>query len=369
MTDYVGLDVSQKLTAICIVNDTGRRLWRGQCASDPEKIELAIRRHGGNEARIGIETGPMTPWLVHELRGRGLEVTCLDARHGRAALKMQINKTDQRSPLRRKGKTSGLWWPVVGAAICPASDLAMSRRGAVWEFADRFQITFGVLDAQWGTRVFPIPSRRLLRHTLLRVALRPRGPGWLTRPAPEPADAAFRPGEPTRHGPSRLAKARVTSILGLETASVQATMLPVLRADWPAGHHGTGSQDKQAADSSLSLFRGGAKLLLAAGRFLQRPQPEPNTKIAPGAKVLGCRHKSRNRRGGNRSHAGDRHQSARDRIGFRTAVDLDIQLPDLCIHALNVVISTFRMARALSGTEEAGSSISSLGVCVMPRPR
>ena len=35
------------------------------------------------------------PWLVHELRGRGLEVTChLDARHARAALKMQINKTD-----------------------------------------------------------------------------------------------------------------------------------------------------------------------------------------------------------------------------------------------------------------------------------
>jgi len=37
----------------------------------------------------------MTPWLVHELRGRGLEVTCLDARHARAALKMQLNKTDQ----------------------------------------------------------------------------------------------------------------------------------------------------------------------------------------------------------------------------------------------------------------------------------
>jgi hypothetical protein len=30
---------------------------------------------------------------VHDLRGRGLDVTCLDARHARAALKMQINKT------------------------------------------------------------------------------------------------------------------------------------------------------------------------------------------------------------------------------------------------------------------------------------
>lgn len=95
MTHYVGLDVSQKLTAICIVDDTGRRLWRGQYTSDPEQIERAVRRHGGEDTRIGIETGPMTPWLVHELRGRGLDVTCLDARHARAALKMQINKTDE----------------------------------------------------------------------------------------------------------------------------------------------------------------------------------------------------------------------------------------------------------------------------------
>jgi transposase len=95
MTRYVGLDVSQKWTAICVVDDSGRRLWRGQCTSDPQQIERTVRRHGGEDARIGIETGPMTPWLVHELRGRGLAVTCLDARHARAVLKMQINKTDQ----------------------------------------------------------------------------------------------------------------------------------------------------------------------------------------------------------------------------------------------------------------------------------
>ena len=37
----------------------------------------------------------MTPWLVHELRAQGLDITCLDARHASAALKMQMNKTDQ----------------------------------------------------------------------------------------------------------------------------------------------------------------------------------------------------------------------------------------------------------------------------------
>jgi len=95
MTHYVGLDVSQKTTSICVVDEAGRRLWRGQCPSVPEQIERIVCQHAGGEARIGVETGPMTPWLVHKLRSRCLDVVCLDARHARAALKMQINKTDQ----------------------------------------------------------------------------------------------------------------------------------------------------------------------------------------------------------------------------------------------------------------------------------
>ena len=70
MSYFVGLDVSQKITAICVVDDTGRRLWRGQCPTIPEQISILVRRHAGDDARIGIETGAMTPWLVHELRNR-----------------------------------------------------------------------------------------------------------------------------------------------------------------------------------------------------------------------------------------------------------------------------------------------------------
>jgi transposase len=95
MAHAVGLDVSQKTTAICVVDTNGARLWRGVCASNPDQIEAAVRRHAGDDAKVGVETGAMTPWLVHELRERGLHVICLDARHARAALKMQINKTDQ----------------------------------------------------------------------------------------------------------------------------------------------------------------------------------------------------------------------------------------------------------------------------------
>ena len=95
MSHFVGLDVSQKMTAICVVDKDGRRIWRGQCPSAPEQISVALRRYAGDNARIGIETGAMTPWIVHELRNLGFEVICLDARHARAALKMQINKNDQ----------------------------------------------------------------------------------------------------------------------------------------------------------------------------------------------------------------------------------------------------------------------------------
>src|SRR5262245_52845116 len=50
MTLYVGLDVSQKTTAICIVDETGHRTWRGECRTLPEEIAAVIRQHAGAEA-------------------------------------------------------------------------------------------------------------------------------------------------------------------------------------------------------------------------------------------------------------------------------------------------------------------------------
>jgi hypothetical protein len=57
MAHFVGLDVPQRMTAICAVDKDGRRVWRGQCASAPEDIGVALRRHAGADAKMGIETG------------------------------------------------------------------------------------------------------------------------------------------------------------------------------------------------------------------------------------------------------------------------------------------------------------------------
>jgi transposase len=95
MEHYVGLDVSLKLTAICIVDQTGKIEREGVVASDPETIAAFVRSHAPHVARVGLETGATSTWLWTELNKMGLPVICIDARHAKAALKMQINKSDR----------------------------------------------------------------------------------------------------------------------------------------------------------------------------------------------------------------------------------------------------------------------------------
>jgi transposase len=95
MEQYVGLDVSLKMTAICIVDRTGKIEREGMVVSDPEAIAAFVRLYAPHVARIGLETGATSTWLWTELNKIGLPVICIDARHAKAALKMQINKSDR----------------------------------------------------------------------------------------------------------------------------------------------------------------------------------------------------------------------------------------------------------------------------------
>ena len=67
----------------------------GVVASDPEAIATIIKLHAPHVVRIGLETGATSIWLWTELDKMGLPVICIDARHAKAVLKMQINKNDR----------------------------------------------------------------------------------------------------------------------------------------------------------------------------------------------------------------------------------------------------------------------------------
>ena len=93
MHQYIGLDVSMKETAISIRQD-GKRIWRGKCASDPQRLAAVIRKRAPSGRRVGFETGQLSVWFYHALTAERLPVICIDARHAKAALDMATNKTD-----------------------------------------------------------------------------------------------------------------------------------------------------------------------------------------------------------------------------------------------------------------------------------
>lgn len=94
MQHYVGLDVSQKETAMCVIDDAGRIVFEGKARSEPGALARLIAKRAPHAVRIGFETGAMASWLWHELKRIDLPVVCIDARHAHAALSVRINKSD-----------------------------------------------------------------------------------------------------------------------------------------------------------------------------------------------------------------------------------------------------------------------------------
>src|SRR5215831_8041542 len=134
---------------------------RAQEGVDASRPALAVPRLPGT----AHESAPAPPARLHGSRARQHYQTC---RCSHAAAQL-----------------CHLWTPPfharenVGVVFARGRMLSSVRpmmrqedsRRPVWEFADRVQITQSVLEAQWKALVVPAPSHRLLRHTLLPLAL------------------------------------------------------------------------------------------------------------------------------------------------------------------------------------------------------
>src|SRR5262249_41662076 len=81
-------------TAVCVVDEAGRIVWRGVVDMHPEALSRALQRWGGNLAKIGLESRPMAPWLARELAKVGFSVVCMDARAAAHAVKSRRVKSD-----------------------------------------------------------------------------------------------------------------------------------------------------------------------------------------------------------------------------------------------------------------------------------
>ena len=64
------------------------------CVGTGKAISATLKQKAPPQAvRIALETGPLSAWHWRALSKLGLPVVCIDARHAKAALAMQVNKT------------------------------------------------------------------------------------------------------------------------------------------------------------------------------------------------------------------------------------------------------------------------------------
>ena len=180
---YVGMDVSLKETSICVVDDKGEIISEGTVVSEPAAIAKYIEAKAARAKRIGLETGPTTTWLWHALRALGLPVICIDARHAKAALSLQINKSDRNDAVGLARIMQAGWYKEVRVKSLPCHEVRAvlnSRAQLVKAKRDlENQIrgllkNHGLIMGRAGGNVFRHRAAELAgEHGLLKEAIRP----------------------------------------------------------------------------------------------------------------------------------------------------------------------------------------------------
>ena len=91
---YAGVDVSDKMTHVCVVDAAGAVQWTGVCATDPEVIARTLTTRAPGLVRAVLETGALSAFLYHGLIERGVAAICVCARHAKRVLSARVNKSD-----------------------------------------------------------------------------------------------------------------------------------------------------------------------------------------------------------------------------------------------------------------------------------
>jgi transposase len=95
MKCFVGLDVSLKFTAICVVDQDGNIVREGVADTQPDMLFAWLKDTGLTFERIGLEAGQCSSWLHKGLALAGLPMTCVETRHAKGVMQAQRVKTDR----------------------------------------------------------------------------------------------------------------------------------------------------------------------------------------------------------------------------------------------------------------------------------
>lgn len=95
MEYFVGLDVSLRSCALCVVDPKGNVVLERELACEVNDIAECLSEFEFPIERVGLEAGTMSQHLYFGLQAAGFNVVCLEARQVNAALSAMRNKTDK----------------------------------------------------------------------------------------------------------------------------------------------------------------------------------------------------------------------------------------------------------------------------------
>lgn len=95
MEYFVGLDVSLRSCALCIVDGRGKACMERELPCEVDEIANCLNTFGAPIVRIGFEAGALSQHLFFGLQDMGFEIVCMEARQVSAALSAMRNKTDK----------------------------------------------------------------------------------------------------------------------------------------------------------------------------------------------------------------------------------------------------------------------------------
>ncbi|HAT1612862.1 TPA: IS110 family transposase [Raoultella planticola] len=74
MKTFVGLNVSQKKTSVCVIDHNGNKIRMANVDTHPGVNADYLFSEGFDKSKIGLETGPLCVWLYHSLKNFGLNI-------------------------------------------------------------------------------------------------------------------------------------------------------------------------------------------------------------------------------------------------------------------------------------------------------
>jgi transposase len=95
MEYYVGLDVSLRSCALCIIDTKGKVLFERELPCEIKDIVACLSDFTHPIERVGFEAGTMSQHLYFGLEAADYDVVCMEARQVNAALSAMRNKTDK----------------------------------------------------------------------------------------------------------------------------------------------------------------------------------------------------------------------------------------------------------------------------------